>query len=263
MVYGVSGDRFGLAADDYARHRADFPAEGLDRMAVLGVGIDGQSLVDLGCGTGTVARQLAARGCRVTGLDVDRRMLDAARSLADGEPEPPHALSWIEAPAEDTGLADSSFEVATAAQCWHWLDGRAAATEARRILVPGGRICVCGFDWLPLPGSVPGVTEALIEAYNPAWDLGGIRDPGHEAHSDLASTGFVDEGAFTFDLEVPYPRDSWRLRIGASAGIVNLDGDARVAFDTELATLLDEQFPGDNLFAPHRVWGLVAAAPTS
>ena len=263
MVGGVSGDRFGLAADDYARHRADFPVEGLDRMSALGVGIDGQRLVDLGCGTGTVARQLAARGCRVTGLDVDRRMLDAAQSLADGEPEPPHALSWIEAPAEDTRLEDSSFDAATATQCWHWLDGRAAATEVRRILVPGGRVCVCGFDWLPLPGTVPGVTEALIESYNPTWDLGGIRDPGPQSRSDLVSAGFVDEGAFIFDLKVRYTRESWRLRIGASAGILNLGGDDRVAFDAELETLLDKYFPVGNLFVPHRVWGLVASAPIS
>ncbi len=263
MDRGVHGDRFGAAAGDYARHRADFPDEGLDRMAALGVGLAGQRLVDLGCGTGTVARQLAARGCRVTGLDVDGRMLDAARALADDEPAPAYPIEWTAAPAEDTGLPDGSFGAATAAQCWHWMDGHAAAIEARRILEPGGRICVCGFDWLPLPDTVPGVTEALIEAANPAWDLGGIRDPGPEACADLEGIGFDVIGTFVFDVDVRYARDSWRLRIGASAGIVGLDNDARAAFDAELSAVLDERFPGGALVTPHRVWGSVAVAPAS
>ncbi len=65
---GVCGDRFGIAADVYARHRADFPAEGLDRMADLGVGLAGQRLVDLGCGTGGNLSMLARHGY-VTGIE--------------------------------------------------------------------------------------------------------------------------------------------------------------------------------------------------
>ncbi len=266
MVRGVPGDRFGSAADDYARHRADFPAEGLDRMVALGVGTPGHRLLDVGCGTGTLARQFATRGCEVTGCDVDPRMLDAARDLegtgsGDGQP-----ISWMQAPAEDTGLHDDSFEAVTAAQCWHWFDGVASATEMRRVLVPGGRICVCGFDWLPLPDTVPGVTEALIQDVNPAWDLGGIRDPGPEVRTELEGAGFMLVETFSFDVDVPYAVDSWRRRIAASAGIVNLGSAEQAAFDDELAAVLADRFPGGHLadgrlIAPHRVWGSVAEAP--
>lgn len=258
---GILGDRFGLEVEDYALHRADFPAAGLDQMVLLGVGKPDQCLIDLGCGTGTMARQLAGRDCRVTGLDVDMRMLEAARRLAVDGPQPRHRLSWLCGSAEETGLRDQSFEVATAAQCWHWFDGKVAAAEVRRILAPSGRLCVCGFDWLPLSGTLPGLTESLIEVHNPAWDLGGIRDPGPEALADLQSAGFAEENSFTFDIDVIYDRNSWRRRIGASAGIVNLDKEAREAFDFQLATEMDEQFPGEEVVAPHRVWGLVAVAP--
>ena len=80
--WGVSGHHFGSAASDYALHRADFPVAGIERFVALGVGIPGQRLLDLGCGTGTLARQFAIRGCTVTGADVDARMLDAALGLA-------------------------------------------------------------------------------------------------------------------------------------------------------------------------------------
>ena len=152
---GVDGARFGSAADDYAVHRADFPSAGIDRMVALGVGTAGQRLLDLGCGTGTLARQFAARGCSVTGADVDARMLAAGGALAESAGL---EVSWRECPAEDTGLGSASFDVVTAAQCWHWFDGDAAAAEVRRLLVPGGRVAVCGFDWLPLPDTVSGVT---------------------------------------------------------------------------------------------------------
>ena len=78
----MDGDRFGSRAADYAHHRADFPAAAVDRLVGHGVGRPGQRLLDLGCGTGTLARQFAARGCVVTGLDVDGRMLEAAEALA-------------------------------------------------------------------------------------------------------------------------------------------------------------------------------------
>ncbi|MEM8709038.1 MAG: methyltransferase domain-containing protein, partial [Actinomycetota bacterium] len=60
---------FGNAAADYATHRAGFPDELFDRLAPHGIGRSGQRVVDLGTGTGTVARQLARRGCSVIGVD--------------------------------------------------------------------------------------------------------------------------------------------------------------------------------------------------
>ena len=256
--HGVGGDRCGSAAEDYALHRADFPVAGIERFVALGVGIPGQRLLDLGCGTGTLARQFAMRGCTVTGADVDARMLDAARGLAaDADLQ----IEWLECSAEETGLPSESYDVVTAAQCWHWFDGEVAAFEVRRLLVRGGRVGVCGFDWLPLPDTVSGGTEALIQAHNPSWTLGGVRDPGPEVRRQLGGAGFVVLETFIFDLDVPYSADSWRRRIGASAAILDLSAEAATAFDAQLADLLAERFPGDYLIAPHRVWASVAQSP--
>jgi len=164
-------------------------------------------------------------------------------------------------PAEDTGLGSASFDVVTAAQCWHWFDGDAAAAEVRRLLVPGGRVAVCGFDWLPLPGTVSGVTEALIQTHNPSWNLGGFRDPGPWARRQLDGAGLVELETFTFDVDVSYAVKSWRRRIGASAAILDLSAEATAAFDVELAEVLADRFPGDDLIAPHRVWASVAVSP--
>ena len=59
---------FGKTAQDYGRYRAGFPESFFDRLTAMGVGLPGQRLLDLGTGTGTVARGFARRGCIVTGL---------------------------------------------------------------------------------------------------------------------------------------------------------------------------------------------------
>ncbi len=256
--WGVSGHQFGSLADDYALHRADFPEVGIERLVALGVGITGQRLLDLGCGTGTLARQFAARGCRVTGADIDVRMLAAARGLAAAADL---QVEWLECRAEETGFPPGSFDVITAAQCWHWFDGEAAASEVRRLLVAGGLVAVCGFDWLPLPYTVSGATEALIEIHNPSWKLGGIRDPGPSVRRQLEDAGLEVLETFTFDIDVPYAVESWHRRIGASAAILDLSAEAAAAFDVQLQKVLTEQFPGDYLITPHRVWASVARSP--
>ena len=73
---------FGLTSDDYARHRAGFPDELFTRLGTMGIGVSGQRLVDLGTGTGTLARGFARRGCVVTGIDPAPTMLDEAKRLS-------------------------------------------------------------------------------------------------------------------------------------------------------------------------------------
>ena len=251
---GVPGDAFGSAADDYARYRKCFPPETIDRLVEHGIGAAGQRVLDLGCGTGTIARQMAARGCSVVGLDVDARMLEAAIEMADADEVD---VDWGVAPAESTGLADGSFDSVVAGQSWHWFDQDEAISEVGRLLAPDGRFAVCGFDWLPLPDTVPGVTEALIEAHNPAWDLGGVRDYEPSLRPLLGDAGFEVLATFRFDVDVEYGTTAWRRRIGASAGIVNLSAEAADAFDRDLSEMLGDRFPGDTVQTPHRVWGMV------
>ncbi|HET6521137.1 MAG TPA: class I SAM-dependent methyltransferase, partial [Geminicoccaceae bacterium] len=149
------GIDFGRTAADYGRHRAGFPEGFFDRLFARGDLAAGRGVLDLGTGTGTVARGLARRGCEVTGLDPSEPLLAEARRLdrAAGV-----SVRYVTGRAEDTGLPDAAFDAVTAGQCWHWFDRPRAAAEARRLLVPGGRLVIAHFDWLPLPGNVAAAT---------------------------------------------------------------------------------------------------------
>lgn len=258
----MKGVDFGKTAADYAKHRAGFPDRFFERLAGLGIGRRGQSVLDLGTGTGTVARGLAKRGCTVTGLDPSSAMVETARAL---DRDAGVTVDYVVATAEATGMPDASFEVVTAGQCWHWFDRAAAAREARRVLVPGGALVIAHFDWLPLPGSVVEATERLIREHNPGWTLGSLPSAGTGIYPpwllDASGAGFTSLETFSFDVAAPYSHDSWRGRIRASAGVAaSLAPDAVERFDAAHAAMLRAGFP-DPLVAPHRVWALVGRAP--
>jgi SAM-dependent methyltransferase len=250
---------FGKTASDYGKFRAGFPDEFFKRLHTYGLGAAGQRVLDLGTGTGTVARGLALRGCRVTGLDRCDVLIAEARRL---DTEAGVAVAYVTATAEATGLQSSSFDVVTAGQCWHWFDAPAAAREALRVLVPAGLLVIGHFDWIPLPSNVVAVTERLIEQYNPAWKMGGMNGTHGDYLADISLAGFRDLETFSFDIDTPYTQEGWRGRIRASAGVGASLPPARVAaFDAELDRILKTDFPGDPLRVPHRVWALIAKAP--
>ena len=250
---------FGRTAEDYRKHRAGFPASLFPRLGRAGIGVRGQVIVDLGTGTGTLARGFARRGCQVTGVDPAPAMLAEAQQL---DAEVGVEIEYLEATAEDTGLEAGTIDVVAAGQCWHWFDRPRAAREAARILRPDGRIVIAHFDWIPLPGNIVQATEELIAAHNPTWRYAGGLGIYPAWLRDLGEAGFRNLETFSYDVDVAYTPESWRGRVRASFGIgATLPPDQVTAFDTALATLLAERFPGARLAVPHRVFAVIALAP--
>jgi SAM-dependent methyltransferase len=246
---------YGLAAEDYHAHRQGFPNEFFSRLKPLGVGLAKQRLLDLGTGTGLLARDFARRGCLVTGVDVCAPMLALAEAANAGEVVRP---LYLRHRAEATGLPNAAFDVVAAGTAWHLFNRRAAAREARRVLAAQGRLLIAHLDWHAVPGGVVAATLRLLERFAPADS-----EPASFVYpdwtEDLISAGFTGWEMFAFTTALRYTPAGWRGRVRAShrTAPVMTRPDLE-ALDAALARLLSRQFPGPVLEVPHRVFALVA-----
>jgi SAM-dependent methyltransferase len=244
-----------VLAHDHAPHRAGFPPELTERLAALGIGREGARALDMGTGTGTLARLLAARGCRVVGLDPARATLAEARRLAEQDGV---RVDQVAARAERAPFRAGAFDVLIAGESWHWFDCPRTGAEARRLLRPGGAVVIARFDLLPIPGNLVAATEELLLAHDPGWTRPTTTGLYPAWVADTTQAGFVDLETFSQDFPVEYTHEAWRARSRASA---SLSPEAEVRFDDELAAMLRARFPADPQLVPHRLSVLVSHAP--
>jgi ubiquinone/menaquinone biosynthesis C-methylase UbiE len=98
----------------------------------------GRRVLDVGCGTGRFAAQLASQA-RVWAVDQSRQMLEVARARAPG-------VRFKEASVDALPFKDGWFERATMWLVIHLVERPRAFAELRRVLGPGGRLAIATFD---------------------------------------------------------------------------------------------------------------------
>ncbi len=106
----------------------------------------GEHLLDLGCGTGIIARYLAEhvteRGM-VLGIDISHAMLEAARRLAEHP-----ALRFEQSNAATLPCETASFDGAAVARLLlHVEEPQTVLQELRRVVRRGGRVVLLEWDW--------------------------------------------------------------------------------------------------------------------
>jgi SAM-dependent methyltransferase len=106
----------------------------------------GERLLDMGCGTGIIARRLAtsmAESGEVIGVDISRTMVEFARQC----PTPPN-LRYERADGGALPFADSAFDGASMARTlMHAEHPHELLVELCRVIRPGGRLVVLEADW--------------------------------------------------------------------------------------------------------------------
>ena len=119
-----------------------------ERMADLAHLAAGESVLDVGCGTGSLAmvakHRVGARG-KVFGIDASPAMIARARSKARSARVD---VSFENAVAESLPFLDAQFDVVLSTLMLHHLPRKLrqqCAGEIRRVLKPGGRVLVVDF----------------------------------------------------------------------------------------------------------------------
>ncbi len=216
-------ESFGADAARYDRARPGYPAALIERILAESPGSD---MVDVGCGTGIAARQLAAAGCRVLGVEVDPRMAELARQ----------AGIEVEVSAfEEWDTAGRRFDAVIAAQAWHWVEPVSGAAKAAQALRPGGLLAVL-WNVFQLP---PDLAEAIVAVYRrvlPDTPFFRRAVPSLEAYAPIfANTGdgirqaggFGEPTQWSFEWQRSYTRDEWLDQVPTFGGHSRIAPEAR------------------------------------
>ncbi len=175
------------------RERTDL-GERSDAAALMAVApVAGLALVDVGCGAGKNARDLAEAGASVLAVEPDpvqaARNRDAA--LASG-------VTFVEARAERLPAASDSIDGVVFFRSLHHVPVEAMAAalaEAARVLKPEtGFLCVIE----------PGMTGTYFPLIRPYHDETGVREAAQEALAQSAAPLFGERRSFRYLQHVRY-----------------------------------------------------------
>ena len=118
------------------------------------------TLIDLACGTGSAALAAAARGARLTAVDITPELvaIGARKAEAAGR-----SIAWVTADASDTGLPEGSFDAAISNMGTIFVEPASMVAELSRLVRSGG---VLGFSSWKRGGANP-FFDPIVEVLGP------------------------------------------------------------------------------------------------
>ncbi|HET9619889.1 MAG TPA: class I SAM-dependent methyltransferase [Kofleriaceae bacterium] len=234
-------DHFSAFAARYAEYRPRYPDALTDALADRCAGH--QVAWDIGCGNGQLSVALARRFARVIATDPAQAQLDHA--VADPRVE------YRRAPAEASGLADASCDLAVAAQAAHWFDWPRFVPEVGRVVRPGGLVALVTYRNAAVDGPAGDRLAAFYDVIEPYWPDGRRHVNNHYAELTLP---WPEVAAPPLEMAARWTRDELLGYVStwsSTARYVAAHGTAAV---DELRRQLAETWPADE---PRRVhWGL-------
>lgn len=189
----------------------------------------GATIVDVGCGTARAVAELAEHGAHAIGVDLDPAMLAAARRRFPG-------IDVRAADATELPLTDGEVHGYRADKVYHILRSPdAALAEARRVLVPGGRIALLGQDWdtLVIDSDQPELTRRIVHARADTIPHPRIA----RAYRNL----LLDTGFHDVDIEVAATVFTGPAMLPMVAGHATAAHQAGAITDDEAANWISEQ----------------------
>jgi SAM-dependent methyltransferase len=220
----------------YDRARPQYPAGLIARIVAES---PGRSVLDVGTGTGIIARQLQAAGCAVLGVEPDARMASFARETG---------VETEVGKIEDWNPAGRTFDAAVSGMTWHWVDPVVGAVAVAQALRPGGLLALF-WNAFELPGTVSEalattfrrvVPDALVNfaAGQQTLDMyGGMLD---KAEAGLREAGgFGAPERWRFEWQQTYTRDEWLDQLPTQGLLTRLPAEKQAEIAADVGAAID------------------------
>lgn len=143
----------------------------------------GEKILDVGCGTGALAKVLLKKnaGIRILGIDISRDMLQRARKKFKNFPQ----AVFREADFAKTAVEENAFDLAFSLSNLHYFsDPPAFVKKIRRALKQGGRFVLVDWDRSSLRGKF---YDWYMRWMDPAF---------HKAHTQEEAIRLLEENGF-------------------------------------------------------------------
>ncbi len=149
---------WGKASADYAKYRDIYPPIFYRKIADRKLCVSGQTVLDLGTGTGVLPRNMYCFGARWYGADISENQIAQADMLSR---RMNMKIQYQTAAAEDVDFPDQTFDVITACQCFWYFDHEKVVPRLSAMLKKNGRLLLLYMAWLPFEDQIAGASERL------------------------------------------------------------------------------------------------------
>ncbi len=195
-VSKANPSRYDQAAESYDEGRLPYSKRLIEHVvAAAGVGPD-STVLDLGCGPGTIANVIAEHCGHVIAVDPSEAMLEAGRRNA------PDNVTYVQGSSDDLSFIDRPIQLVTFGRSFHWMDRAATLKALDELVTPDAAMAFLYVA--PLPGKTKDHEwyYAMLRASKSLSNLSGSKDKPIDPNAEreefiLLRSAFSDVTMFT------------------------------------------------------------------
>jgi ubiquinone/menaquinone biosynthesis C-methylase UbiE len=217
-------------ADKYAQGASFVSSLAFSLIDILDTKKD-EKILDLGCGEGTLAKEIQNRGAKVIGVDLSEDMVDKAKEKG---------IEAFVMGVTNLQFEDETFDKVFSNAVLHWVkDLNTSASEISRVLKKDGKF-VAEFGGF---GNINSLCEAMSEVFFKHKDFGRFNNPWNFV-SDIEYKNILEKNGFKIKSIELIPRPTkindikeW-LDIFGNGITINLSQEQKITFKNEVEKIL-------------------------
>ena len=242
----------------YDRYRLAYPDRLIARVVGLAGLQPGDSVLDLGCGTGMLAVRFARAGMAVTAMDPEPQMLAQARRNAQGAGV---AMTFLQRGSEDITPDMGPFRLVVMGRSFHWMDRAATLARLDAIVTQDGGVAL--FHDAHPPVDENGWFKILCDVQ--ARYRRSARNGGHKRYEPfLFASAFTQIDSLSVTVRQPLTADDIIGRaFSMSASSPERLGAAREEFANTLSAALRELSPDGKFTEVAELVAVLARRPNA